>query len=160
MSVAYGRIYAIPLVRTAVTVAVDLCEILLAATHIMIIHEIELSNSTDYKDAEEEGLQLSFKSGQTTSGSGGNTSVTAIPRLIGDAASGLTIETFNTTKATAGTIVTHGVWDWNVRIPFCKTFTPETRLVMVPSARCTLELVAAPTDSITIGGQIVVEVIG
>jgi hypothetical protein len=155
-----GRIYRLPLVRTATTAAVDLAEILTAATHICVIHEIEVSQSTDVADAEEEMLQLAWKSGQTTSGSGGNTAVTPIPNLIGDAAHGMTIETFNTTKASAGTIVTHSVWDWNVRIPFLKVFTPETRLVIPPSTRATLELVAAPGDSITIGGQIVLEVIG
>jgi hypothetical protein len=155
-----GRIYRLPLVRTAVTAAVDLAEILTAATHICVIHEIEVSQSTDVKDAEEEMLQLAWKSGQTTSGSGGNGSVVAIPNLLGDAAHGMTLETFNTTKASAGTIVTHALWDWNVRIPFLKVFTPETRLIIPPSTRATLELVAAPADSITIGGQIVLEVIG
>jgi hypothetical protein len=155
-----GRIYRLPLARTAVTAAVDLAEILTAATHICVIHEIEVSQSTDVKDAEEEMLQLAWKSGQTTGGSGGNTGVTPIPRLLGDAAHGMTVETFNTTKATAGTIVTHGDWDWNVRIPFLKVFTPETRLIIPPSTRATLELVAAPADSITIGGNIVLEVIG
>jgi hypothetical protein len=155
-----GRIYSLPLVSTVVTAAVDLAEIVTAATHICIIHEIEVSQLTDVKDAEEEMLQLAFKSGQTTSGSGGNTAVTPIPRLLGDAAHGMTVETFNTTKATAGTIVTHGLWNWNVRIPFLKVFTPETRLIIPPSTRATLELVAAPGDSITIGGSIILEVIG
>jgi hypothetical protein len=155
-----GRIYSLPLPRTAVTAAVDLAEILTAATHICVIHAIELSQSTELGDAAEEQLQLAFKSGQTTSGSGGNTGVTPIPRLIGDAAHGMTVESFNTTKASAGTIVTHGVWDWNIRVPFEKVFTPETRLIIPPSTRATLELVGAPTDSVTIGGQIILEVIG
>ena len=60
----------------------------------------------------------------------------------------------------AGTIVTHGIWDWNVRIPFEKVFTPETRLFIPPSTRATLELVAAPADALTITGQIVLEVLG
>lgn len=155
-----GRIYNLPLARTAVTVAVDLAEILTAATHICVIHGVELSQSTDVKDAEEEMLQLAIKSGQTTSGSGGNTGVTPIPVLIGDSAHGMTVESFNTTKASAGTIVTHKVWDWNVRIPFFWYPTPETRLIIPPSTRATFELVAAPGDSITIGGQIVIEIIG
>ena len=124
------------------------------------VHSIELTQSTDVKDAEEEMLQLAWKSGQTTGGSGGNTGVTPIPLLLGDAAHGMTIETFNTTKATAGTIVTHKVWDWNVRIPFLYVFTPETRLFLPPSTRGTFELVAAPGDSITIGGQITLEIWG
>src|SRR5262245_38962108 len=155
-----GRIYRLPLVRTPVTVAVDLAEILTAATHVVFIHQIEVSQSSNAKDAEEKMLQLTFKVGQTTSGSGGNTAVVANPILPGDSASGLTIETFNTTKASAGTIISHGLWDWNVRIPFDKVFTPETRLFIPPSTRATLELVAAPLDSITIGGQITLEVIG
>jgi len=155
-----GRMYNLPLIRTAVTVAVDLAEILTAATHICVIHGIDLSQSTEIKDAEEEQIQLAWKSGQTTGGSGGNTGVTPIPILIGDAAHGMTVETFNTTKATAGTIVTHKVWDWNLRVPFEKIFTPENRLIIPPSTRATLELVAAPTDSVTFGGQILIEIIG
>ena len=155
-----GRIYNLPLARTAVTVAVDLAEILTAATHICKILAIEVSQSTDVKDAEEEMLLLAWKSGQTTGGSGGNTGVTPVPILIGDAAHGMTVETFNTTKASAGTIVTHKVWDWNVRIAFDKIFTPEQCLIIPPSTRATLELVGAPADSITIGGQIVIEIIG
>lgn len=155
-----GRIYNLPLARTAVTVAVDLAEILTAATHMCRILSIELTQSTDVKDAEEEMLQLAFKSGQTTSGSGGNTGVTPVPVLIGDAAHGMTVETFNTTKASVGTIVTHKIWDWNVRVPFLYFFPPEQTLWIPPSTRATLELVAAPADSITIGGQICIEIIG
>jgi ligand-binding SRPBCC domain-containing protein len=155
-----GRMYNLPLARTAVTAAVDLVEILTASSHICVIHGIELTQSTEVKDAEEEMLQLAWKSGQTTGGSGGGTSITPIPILIGDAAHGMTVEAFNTTKASAGTIVTHKVWDWNVRVPFLYVFTPETRLVIPPSTRATLELVSAPADSVTIGGQIVLEIIG
>lgn len=155
-----GRIYNLPLARTAVTAAVDLVEILTAASHMCCIHAIELTQSTEVADAAEEMLQLAFKSGQTTSGSGGNTGVTPIPILIGDAAHGMTVESFNTTKASAGTIVTHKVWDWNLRVPFLYVFTPETRLWIPPSTRATLELVSAPADSVTIGGQIVIEIIG
>lgn len=154
-----GRIYNLPMPRTAVTAAVDLVEILTAATHICVIHAIELSQSTEIADAAEEMLQLAWKSGSTTSGSGGNTGVTPIPVLLGDSAHGMTVESFNTTKATAGTIVTHKVWDWNIRLPFEKIFTPETRLIIPPSTRATFELVGAPTDSVTMGGQIVIEII-
>lgn len=155
-----GRMYNLPLARTAVTAAIDFAEILTAATHICVIHAIELTQSTEIADAQEEQIQLAWKSGQTTSGSGGNTGVTPVPILLGDAAHGMTVETFNTTKASAGTIVTHKIWDWNLRVPFLYIFTPETRLIIPPSTRATLELVAAPTDSVTFGGQIVLEVIG
>lgn len=155
-----GRMYTIPLVRTAVTAAVDLCEILTPASVVVWVHQIELSQSTEVADAAEEQLQLAWKVGQTTSGSGGNTGVTPAKTLPGDAASTLTVESFNTTKASAGTIVTQRVWDWNIRVPFDKVLTPETRLFIPPSTRVTLELVGAPADSVTIGGQITVEEVG
>lgn len=156
-----GRIYTLPLVSTAVTTAVDLAEILTPASLSLWIHNIFVGQSTELGDAQEEQLRLAVKSGQTTSGSGGNTGVTAVPRLIGDAAHGLTIETFNTTKASAGTIVTHGgPWPWNIRTSFDKWFTPETRIFLPPSTRLTLELIGAPADSVTIEGEILIEIIG
>jgi len=155
-----GRFYSLPLTPTAVTVAVDLAELLTAATHVACIHAILLGQWTELGDAAEEQLRLAFKSGQTTSGTGGNTGVTPIPRLLGDAAHGMTVESFNTTKASAGTIVQHGLWPWNVRQEFEKWFTPETRIWIPPSTRATLELVNSPADSITIGGEILIEIIG
>lgn len=155
-----GRMYTLPLVDTAVTTVVDLAEIVTAATHVACIHAISLSQRTEVQDAQEEQLVLRVRSGQTTSGSGGNTGVTAIPRLIGDAAHGMTVETFNTTQASAGTIVQHGLWQWNLRMPFEKIFTPETRIWIPPSTRATLELVFTPADSVTMFGEILIEVIG
>ena len=155
-----GRIYNLPLARTAVTTVVDFAELTTAATHVCFIHAIEISQSSRVKDAQEEMIQLAWKTGQTTSGSGGNTGVTPIPVLIGDAAHGMTVETFNTTKASGGTIVTHKVWDWDLRVPFIYVFTPETRLFVGPSTRATFELVAAPAASTVFGGQICLEIIG
>ena len=155
-----GRIYRLPLVRTAVTAAVDLAEITAPAARLLIVHEIELSQSTEVKDAEEEMLQLTWISGHATSGSGGNAAVVAVPRLISDAAGTSVNETFNTTIASTGTAVNHGLWDWNLRIPFQKIFTPETRIIIVPSVRHVLRLAAAPADSVTIGGSVVFEELG
>lgn len=156
-----GRLYSIPLEPTAVTQAVDLMEMVTAASHLAIIHAILLGQWTELGDAAEEQLKLCWKSGQTSSGSGGTGSIVAIPTLIGDAASGLTIEVFNTTKASGGTIVKNrGDWPWNVRQAFEQWFTPETRILVPPSTRATLELVDAPADSITIGGEVLVEILG
>jgi hypothetical protein len=113
----------------------------------------------DVGDAEEEMLLLHWKSGQTTTGSGGNTT-SMVPVMVGDAAAGATVKDTNTTKASAGTIVTHYSWYWNVRIPFQIIFTPETRPVLAPSRRATLELATTPADSLTLAGYIVFEEIG
>ena len=154
-----GRIYNIIIPRTAVTAAVDLVEILTPAAVSAWIHRIKLSQSTEVGDAQEEMLQLAFKWGQTTSGSGGS-AATPAKVLPGDAASVLTCEVLNTTKATAGTIVTSWISDWNERVVFDEVFTPETRLFIGPSTRATIELVSAPADGVTICGTITVEEIG
>ena len=153
-----GRIYTTQF-NTAITVVQDLFEIVAPADATVLIHEIGLGNITDIGDAEEEMMSLAWKSGQTTTGSGGSAAA-EVPLLISDAAAGTTTFVNNTTVATAGTIVTHYSWAWNIRVPFQILFTPETRPVLAPSRRATLELLVAPTDSITTTGYIVFEEIG
>jgi hypothetical protein len=48
----------------------------------------------------------------------------------------------------------------NIRVPFEKVFTPETRPVLSPSRRWTLELATTPADSITMSGYVIFEEIG
>ena len=150
-----GRIYTATFSAQAETVAVDLLEIAAGSGDTCIIHEIGISQGTEIADAEEEMLLLEWKSGQTTTGSGGNTT-SIVPLLLGDPASGAVVKDTNTTLAVSGTIVTHYSWYWNVRIPFQMIWTPETRPELIPSRRATLE-VSAPTDSVTFGGYIVFE---
>ena len=154
-----GRIYTAPFDGQAETAQVDLLEIVAGSGDVIVIHEIGISQLLEIADAEEEMLLLQLKSGQTTTGSGGNTT-TIVPVNIGDPASGATVKDTNTTKATAGTIVKHNSWYWNVRIPFQMIWTPETRPILIASRRATLELATTPTDSITFGGYIVFEEIG
>ena len=154
-----GRIYTIQFNGVAVTAQQDLFEIVAPSSAIVAIHEIGLGQTTEVGDAEEEMFSLLLKSGSTTSGSGGTTP-TPVPLLIGDAAAGLTAEVNNTTKATVGTIVTHHAWAWNVRVPFQVIWTPETRPVLAPSRRGTLELATTPADSAALNGYMIVEEIG
>ena len=151
-----GRIYTATFSGQAETAQCDLIELVAPSTASVRVHEIGISQLLEIKDAEEEMLLLQLKQGQTTTGSGGNT-MTAIPRLFADTAFGGTVKDTNTTKATAGTIVTHYNWYWNVRIPFQMIWTPETRPVLRPSRRMTLELATTPADSVTFGGYIVFE---
>jgi len=154
-----GRIYTVTFDGVAMTAQQDLFEIVAPADSIVLVHELEISQETEVKDAEEEMLTILLKSGQTTSGSGG-TAPTAIPRLLNDAAFGGTVEVNNTTKAITGSIVTKYAWHWNVRIMLQKIWTPETRPVISPSARLTVELATTPADSITASGTITIEEIG
>jgi hypothetical protein len=154
-----GRIYTVQFNAVAVTAQQDFFEIVAPSTGNVHIHDICLTQVSEVGDAQEEFLAILFKSGSTTTGSGGSTP-TAIPREFGDAAFGGTVKVNNTTKATAGTIVTHHAWNWNERMPFQQIFTPETRPILSPSRRATLELATTPADSVTISGYITFESIG
>lgn len=149
-------IYTAVFNNVAVTAIQDLFEIVAASDAVVRIHDIHLSQNTDVGDAAEEVLRIELTSGHTTSGSGGS-APTAIPHNIGQAAFGGTVEVNNTTQASAGTIVTHYVWNWNIRVGFDKIFTPETRPRIAPSGRMCLELPAAPADSVTMSGSVTFE---
>lgn len=153
------RIYTAQFTDVAVTAIQDLFELVAPADAIVKLHDIHLSQKTDVGDAAEEILNIQLTSGHTVSGSGGS-SPAAVPMELGDAAFGGTVEANNTTQANTGTIVTHYSWDWNIRGPFDKIFTPETRPVLSPSRRMCIELPAAPADSITMSGSITFEEIG
>lgn len=148
------RMYTVQFSGVNITAQQDLIELLAGADKPITIHEIFLSQSTEIGDAQEEGLSILLKSGQTTTGSGGTTP-TAIPKDVDDSASGVTAKANNTTKATAGTPVTHYAWNWNVRVPLQIIFTPETRPYAKGQRRMTLELATTPADSITASGYIV-----
>lgn len=143
----------------AVTAQQDFFEINAPADAVVVIHDWTLTQSTEVGDAQEEGLAILVKRGATTSGSGGS-APTPSPIEFGDAAFGGTTEANNTTKATAGTIVTLGSYNWNVRVPFQQIYTPETRIVLSPSQRMTIELATTPADSITVSGTITLAEIG
>lgn len=153
-----GRIYSATFSGTAFTAAVDAFEIVAPADSAVILHELTLSQGTELGDAAEEQLLILVRTGLTSSGSGG-TAFTPIPRSLGDAAFGGTCEFMNTTQASGGTIVNHHSEYWNIRVPYQKIWTPETRVILSPSARLVVTL-PAPTDSVTAGGTLVFEEIG
>jgi len=158
-----GRIYSAIFNGVAVTAQQDFFEVLSAADSVTLVHAIELNQSTEVGDAQEEMLSVLMVRGvgSVTSGSGGSTA-TAQPVADGDAAFGGTVEINNTTKMVVGTgtLETLAAWTWNIRMPFEKIFTPELRPVISPGNRLTIELATTPADSITISGTIWLEEIG
>lgn len=158
-----GRIYSAIFNAVAVTAQQDFFEIAGPADAVTVVHAIELEQSTEVGDAQEEGLSILMKRGvgTVTSGSGGTTP-TPQPREDGDPNYGGTTEVNNTTKMVvgSGSIDTLAAWVWNVRLPFLKLFTPEMRPVISPSNRLTIELATTPADSITINGTIWFEEVG
>lgn len=152
-----GRMYTTFFSAVAVTAQQDLFEILAATGKQITIHGWHLSQSSEVGDAQEEGLSVLCKrgAGAVTSGSGGSTHTPA-PRDVDDTASGATVEINNTAKMAAGsgTITTLEAWNWNVRVPMSRIYTPETRPKIKPGDRWTLELATTPADSITMSGLV------
>lgn len=157
------RMYTAVFKDIAVTAAQDLFEIAGPADAITVIHGFTLTQSTETGDAAEEMLKLTTNRGvgSVTSGSGGAT-VTPQPVEDGDAAYGGVVERNNTTimAVGTGTLEELEAFAWNVRVPFVQVYTPETRPVISPSNRWTLELEGAPVDSVTMTGTVTFSEIG
>lgn len=148
-----GRKYTATFSKVTVTAAQDLFEVNAPADAVVVILGWGFSQSSDVGDAAEEILNILVKTGATTSGSGGTTP-TAVPRQLGDAAFGGTVEANNTTKATSGTIVVHDSQGMNVRTGVDRLYIPEDQIVVSPSGRLTIELVDAPTDALVMSGYV------
>lgn len=153
-----GRMYCINLAATAITVAADLVEIQPADDLPVVVHGFRVWQTTELGDAAEEVIGLSWVRGHTSSGSGGNTSVAAVPKNHRDAAAGMAVETANTTAASAGTSVVCYSTGWNVRAPLEVVFTPEQRIrADQGNTSLVLRMAAAPADSTTIAVSVDVE---
>ncbi len=154
-----GRLYSAPFSAVAVSAAVDVFEVLAAAGKPFVLHEIVLAQSSDYGDAQAEGLQVLIKRATSTytSGSGGST-VTPAKHATNDAAAGPTVETNNTTQAVVGTgtLTTIRAEAWNVQAGYQYLPTPETRLTFLATEACIVSI-TIPADAITLSGTLVFE---
>lgn len=158
-----GRRYTAQVTAVAVTAQQDLFEIKAPTDAVVVIHDYELAQSTEVGDVQEEQLSIIEKRGigAVTSGTGGTTP-TPQPVEDGDTAFGGTVEANNTGKLAAGSgsIETLSAKTWNVRQPYTKVFTPETRPVISPGNTWCLELGTTPADSITMNLNITLEEVG
>jgi hypothetical protein len=155
-----GRLYAVSFTAVAVTAAQDLFEIAPADDKPVYLHALYLAQTTELGDAAEEVLRVSVIRGHATSGSAGSTA-TARPMQPSDTAFGGVAEVNNTTIASTGTAVELHVDGWNVRVPYQLVWTPETR-PFCTQAQTTIvvRLMAAPADSVTVSGTLLVEELG
>lgn len=154
-----SRIYSVSFPAVAVTAQQDFFELVAAAGKVIRPIAIFLSQVSEVGDAAEEGLTLFMKSGQTTSGSGGS-APTPVPQNVSDAAAGFTAETNNTTKASAGTIVTHHAENWIIRQPYQLILPDRLQQELTGARRWTCELATTPADSISMSGTVYVEEFG
>ena len=159
-----GAVYTATFDSVAVSALQDLFEITAPSSACVIVHDWHVFQTSDTGDTAEEILRLQTVRGDlaVASGSGGST-LTPQPLHNGDPAFGGTVECNNTTRMTAGspdTLEITGNFGWNVRVPYDKVYTPETRPVISPGKRWALALPVAPGDPLTMGATITFEVIG
>lgn len=150
-------VYSVTFAAVAVSAAQDLFEIVSPAAGVIFIHGYELFQTSDFGDAQSEGLPLQWIRGYTTTGSGG-TSVTPVPASTRDTAgsAAATCEANNTTVATGGSPTTYAAGGWNVQGGADKFWPPELRPVLRNSERGVLRM-GAPTDPVTLYGTLYFE---
>jgi hypothetical protein len=152
-----GQIYSALWDNKSVSTAIDLFECTVAADRPIIIHQLDVYQTSDLGDAAEEVLRIGLYRG-STAGSGG-TAITETRYVDGDSPANQTaIVEYATggTSSTGGTLI-HNL-GWNVRIPTQYIWTPELR------PRCdagedpiSLRFIAAPADAITMGACLIFE---
>lgn len=155
-----GRFYSVPFSAVAISVAQDLWEIAAPAGKPFWLHEVVFGQTSDYGDAQAEGLLVQIKKGVgSTSGSGGTT-LTPPQHLTNDSASGITAELNNTTQAVAGggSLTTIRSEPFNEQGGYQYMPTPETRILFLPAEVCIISL-TAPADAITGSGTAVIEIL-
>ena len=133
----------------AKTAAGDLLEGLVPSDAVVVLHELGITQSTEFGDAQSEQITISLKRAVgSTSGSGGSA---LTPRLqeSGQAAAGGTYEGMNTTALSGGTITTLLQESFNVMNGYTKIWTPETRPRFSPGQFFVVTLDSTPNDSIT-----------
>lgn len=150
-----GRVYTVTFSAVSVSAAQDLFELTPADDKPVEIIGIELGQSSDSADAQDEQLQISIIRGNTTSGSGGS-APTPAPLNPNDTAAGFTAEVNNTTPASSGTAVTLHTGCWNVRAGYINWF-PEGCRPSASQANTLLRVaMTAPADAITMSGTLYV----
>jgi hypothetical protein len=146
-----GRPYVFPISVGATAAQIDVLELLAGTGKPLKLVGLELGQTSEVGDAQEEQLLLVWKyaTGSVTSGSGGGTS-TGRPCYPNDAATAATIEVGNTTKLAVGTgtVVELGRQAWNIRQEKFVLPPEVARQVCDAGARLVLELAKTPADSI------------
>lgn len=156
-----GRMYAVTFENVAVTAAQDFFYVAPADDKAVVLHECRLSQSTELGDAAEEQLRIAIVRGHATVGSGGS-AFTPLPLIPTDTAAGATARINDTTIASAGTGVNLLVDTLNVRSGWLWLPTPECRPMVTQGSGTTIvvRLLAAPADSVTMGGTLLFEELG
>lgn len=145
-----GRVYTIPLNIGSHTAILDIAEILAHADKPFRLIALELGQTTELGDAQEEVLPVIVKrvTGAPTSGTGGSTP-TAQPVDAHAVAFSGTVEVGNTTVLSGGTSNELARIPWNVRGGTLWTPPPEIWWTFSGGTRLVLTEAVAPADALT-----------
>lgn len=160
-----GRMYTVPLTNPAGTAgspysaATDFWEVVNASTKVLVLHEVVLGQTSDYGDAQAEGLPFFIKRGVGHTPGTGGAAVTPAKHQTGDAAAAATAKILNTTQATGGTITLLRAEPFNVQAGEGYLPTPEERYTFAPSESIIVSGIA-PADALAMVGSLTFEEIG
>lgn len=166
-----SRIYTIVIPPTAITAAVDFCEIPVSASQVIRIRSACIGQTSDAGDANSQMLRAVIRRGVgITSGSGGLTPTPRPHDTSWGAFSG-TVETMNTTLATGGTGAIVFEEPWNAQADWYYTPTPEELFEFLPSEKAIISIADLGEDfadgtadgianGITVSGRVTIEVFG
>lgn len=145
--------FSAPLTPAAITTTADLFHVTAAAENPVTLVAVDLYQTTEFGDAQEEDLSIALVRGVTGGGTGGTALTEVNYGDGGGAAATAAVLGLNTVVSTGGTVIAH--FGWNVRVPFLWCPIPELRPTMdAGQDPVAFRLLAAPADSITIGGTI------
>lgn len=151
-----GRVYSLSFSDIAVAAAQDLLGITTTASVPIAIHSVVLSQKT-LTSWEAKNVKLLRVPATVSQGSGGTTP-TPRPMNAGDAAAGGTYHANDTTPATSGgTIVVLHNEEWNFLNGLFWLPPPEDRPIIRVSEGFMVNLVTAPSASMTCSGTVVFE---
>lgn len=148
-----GLIYSTSMDATAITTATDLFEgTTITADRPIILHELQLSQTTDLQDAAEEVLRIGLYRG-VTAGSGGTAATEVAYNHSDNGSVTLVVNTGRGTASTGGTLLE--IIGWNIRVPLLWCPTPELRPRFdAGEDPFSFRLLSAPSDSVTISGTL------
>jgi len=152
-------IYTVQFNNVAVTAQQDLFDIVAHSSKQCVLLGFGISQSSDTGDAQEELLQILVQSGATSTGSGGSAPTPSANDGAASAA-GFTARVNDTTKASAGTILTHYAYSWNERVGMDVILPEQMQIIFGAGRRLCVVLNSTPADSITMSGYAVIQEIG
>jgi hypothetical protein len=151
-----GRLYTVSFTDVAITAAQDLFGILATANMAFKVHGVELGQKS-LTTWEAKSLKWVRNPATATVGSGGS-AATPRPIVPGDVAATVTARVNDTTnQTTSGTQALIWSRDWEFLNGVFWLPAPEQRPVIAPGQGFALQLVTAPSASMTASGSVMIE---